>query len=379
MKKVFYFCLILVFFLGAFFVWQWERKESETEFPKEENEEQPVVVSGRKYFVSVSGNDSNDGLSENTAWFSIQKAVDMLEPGDGVYLSPGTYFQDFSTRQNGTRENPIVIWGDKEAIIKGTGKKSRIIEINHDYQVLKGFTVDGLDGDKNNEKNYRDKLIYLQSLVAKDGVEGVRILDLELKNAGGECLRMKYFAQENEVAHNRITGCGAFDFIFDGEGKNGEGIYIGTAPEQTDDGKNPTEEVDQSNQNWIHHNYIETRGNECVDIKEGSSGNLIEKNQCTGQRDKESAGLDSRGSGNIFRFNESYGNEGAGIRLGGDKKNDGINNIVIENYLHNNQGGGIKIQRSPQGSICGNRLEDNKKGDLVGEYGQESENRKKCD
>ena len=103
-------------------------------------------------------------------------------------------------------------------------------------------------------------------------------------------------------------------------------------------------------------------------MKEGASGNIIEFNSCTGQKDKESAGLDSRGSGNTFRFNEVFGNTGAGVRLGGDEKTDGINNNVYKNIITDNENGGIKFQRLPQGKICENIMTNND-SNSVGEYG----------
>ncbi len=375
--KIVYYIVFFLFALG-FFLAGYKLVEIFLLTPAVSPDGKTVVITGKKYYVSSTGNDNLDGLSEKSALFTIQNAIDLLQPGDGVILADGTYLQDFVTRRNGTDSKPIIITGSKKAVIKGSGKNQRIIEINHDFQILKGFTVDGLNGDNNDEKNYRDKLIYAQGNEPLNGITGLRILDMDLKNAGGECVRIKYFAQKNEIAHNNIVGCGAYDFIFKGEGKNGEGIYIGTAPEQIADDKNPTQDIDLSNDNWIHDNFINTQGNECVDIKEGSSGNLVENNKCTGQKDTESAGLDSRGSGNVFRKNEVYGSKGAGIRLGGDKKSDGINNVVAENFLHDNENGGIKFQRNPQKQICGNRFKNNKKGDLVGEYGSENKNQETC-
>ncbi len=337
-----------------------------------------VVISGTKYFISPTGNDKQDGLSADASFASIQKALNLVQPGDGIILAEGVYLQDFFTERDGSKEKPIVITGSKKAIVKGTGESVKIVEIAHDYYVLQGFTVDGLAGDSGDKKNYRDKLIYVQGKDALNGVVGMRILDMDIKNAGGECLRIKYFAQKNEVAYSNIYGCGAYDFIFNGGGKNGEGVYVGTAPEQVAKDKNPTQDVDNSNENWIHDNNINTQGNECVDIKEGSSGNLVEKNKCTGQKDRESGGFDARGSGNIFRGNESYGNSGAGIRLGGDKDDDGINNIIENNFLHDNENGGIKIVRNPQGIICGNKFENNKKADFAGEFGSENKKNKSC-
>ena len=47
---------------------------------------------------------------------------------------------------------------------------------------------------------------------------------------------------------------------------------------------------------------MKTNGNECVDIKEGASGNLIEHNECSNQLDDQSGCYDSRGDDNTFRF-----------------------------------------------------------------------------
>ena len=115
-----------------------------------------------------------------------------------------------------------------------------------------------------------------------------------------------------------------------------------------------------------------------MDVKEGSSGNLVENNVCTGQKDSESGGLDSRGNGNIFRNNLVYGNAGAGIRLGGDEDDDGKNNDVYLNTIRDNEGVGIKVQRYPQGKICGNVLSGNDGGEITEEYAEDIAN-EACD
>jgi hypothetical protein len=134
------------------------------------------------------------------------------------------------------------------------------------------------------------------------------------------------------------------------------------------DGKNPTTDPDVSKNNWVHHNTFNTQGNECVDIKEAATANIVEFNTCTGQKDTESAGFDSRGSGNIFRNNESFGNLGAVIRFGGDTAADGVNNDAYFNNIHDNQRGGIKFMASPQGRVCGNTMTNNTGGNAVGNF-----------
>ena len=336
----------------------------------------PETVTTVNYYVSPTGSDAKDGLTLENSFQTIQKAIDLAQAGEIINLSEGIYLQDFVSKRNGKSEAPIVIKGVKDSIVKGGGN-GRVIEINHDYIILEGFTVDGFYGSSDKVESYRDKLIYVLGKEKKDGVTGFKIKNMNIKNAGGECIRLRYFATKNEIVNNLIENCGVEDFKFDGDGKNGEGIYIGTAPEQLKDGKNPTEDPDQSNENWIHDNVIDTQGNECVDIKEASSGNIVEKNKCTGQKDPESAGLDARGSGNIFRNNQIFGCTGAGVRLGGDEKTDGVNNVVNDNNIYDNKNGGVKVMRSPQ-VICGNTITNCDKGVCVGEFAKKFDPTSKC-
>lgn len=331
----------------------------------------------RTFYVAPQGNDSRNGISSENALKTIQKALSLAMPGDTIILSDGTYLQDFVSIRNGTKDAPITIKGSASAIVKGAGK-DRVIEINHDYIALDGFTVDGLHGSPKKKKGFRDKLIYVIGKEKRNGVTGMRIQNMTIKNAGGECIRLRYFASGNEISYNTITNCGVHDFAFKAGGKNGEGVYIGTAPEQLKDKKNPTTDPDQCTNNWIHHNTFNTQGNECVDIKEASAGNIVEHNSCTGQKDPESGGMDSRGNANIFRNNEIFGNKGSGIRLGGDSKKDGVQNVVTENNIRDNKAGGIKLMRAPQAKICGNNLENNPKGEFVGKEGSKAKQADVC-
>jgi hypothetical protein len=280
-------------------------------------------------------------------------------------LAPGNYYQDVVSKRDGVVGAPITIVGPPDAIVRGGGA-SRIVEVHHDNLTLEGFTIDGLWGAPSSQRGYREKLLYVVGAQSHDGVTGLRVLHMTFKNSGGECLRLRYFAQHNEIAHSRFVGCGIHDFKFQAGKRNGEAIYIGTAPEQRNNGVNPTADVDRSNNNWVHHNSFDTQGNECVDIKEGASGNIIEHNICTGQRDPKSAGFDIRGSNNVLRYNESYGNTGAGIRLGGDTPVDGVDNAVYSNHFHDNRAGSVKLIRERQASLCGNRVDNNRASKLIG-------------
>ena len=324
-----------------------------------------AAVTATAYYVSPSGADTNAGTSAGAPLATIQKALDLAPTGSVVNLAAGTYRQDVVTTRSG-----VTITGPSNAVVKGAGD-SRIIQVRHDSTTLSGFTVDGLHGSAADVSGYRLKLVYVMSTTPGNGVGALRITGMTLKNAADECLRLRYLVTGADVSGNTITDCGVADFTYGGGGKNGEGIYLGTAPEQQGANGAPDAAADVSRNNRIHHNTIVTRGNECVDVKENSTNNYVEYNDCSGQKDSSSGGLDARGSGNIFRYNTVHDNVGAGIRLGGDTATDGIDTSVYGNTITGNAGGGIKFMRTPQGPVCTNTMSGNTGGDAVGTYASE--------
>ena len=322
-----------------------------------------ATVAGTNYFVSPAGSDSASGTSTSRAFATIQHALDVAPSGSTVHLAAGTYLQDAVTRRD-----RVTVTGPATAVVQGGGA-ARILQVHHDGITLSGFTIDGLVGSPTTPDGYRDKLIYAIGTTPGDGVDRLTIRGMTLANAGGECVRLRYLLTNSEVSNSKIGPCGVHDFQFPGGGKNGEAIYIGTAPEQQGANGAPDARPDISTGNRVHHNVIDTRGNECVDIKENSTANVVEYNVCTGQRDPQSGGMDSRGNGNTFRYNVIHGNTGAGIRFGGDTPADGAGNDAYGNSITGNSAGGIKFQATPQGRICGNAMSANTGGDAVGTFG----------
>lgn len=314
----------------------------------------------RHLYVAPEGNDRYSGLRATFPLATLQRALELVTPGDTIHLAPGDYYENVTSVTHGQVGAPITIMGPADAVLRGNGDASAGFYLTHNYYTFSGFTMDGLHGDPDDKDGYTQKLLYVQGTGEKVGVSGTRVLNMTFRNAGGECVRFRYFAHHNEVAYSTFHVCGLLDYTFDDGGKNGEAIYIGTAPDQWADGKNPTADPDESHHNWVHHNVMDTRGNECAEIKEGGYGNIIEYNLCTGQLDPDSAGIGARGNHNIIRYNTIYSNVGAGVRLGGheiDGVQYGINNQVYGNHLMANRAGGVKIINEPQRRICGNYLE----------------------
>lgn len=312
------------------------------------------------YYVSNRGSDDdNEGRSAESPLLTIQAALARAEGGDVIRILPGDYLQDFSSVRSGASDAPIRLIGERGedgrgAVIRGAGG-GHIVDIRHSHIWLEDLVFNGLVGRASEFDGYRSKLIYVMGGGGTaQGVSGVRLLRLTLRNAGTECVRFKFSVSKSEVAESLLENCGVWDFRFDRGMKNGEAIYVGTAPEQLpEDYPDPH---DLSSENWIHGNWFRTNGAECVDIKEGSSRNLIEKNDCSGQRDPDSGGISVRGHHNFVRENIVHHNIGAGIRLGGDEPTDGIHNEVVDNQIHDNRFSALKIMSHPQAKVCGNRI-----------------------
>ncbi len=132
--------------------------------------------------------------------------------------------------------------------------------------------------------------------------------------------------------------------------KNGEGIYVGAAPEQADG------EPDRTSDVVIRGNQIRAPA-ECVDVKEGATAVVIEANACRGGRDPRSGGISVRGNGVVVRDNDITDQAGAGVRLGGDERADGVDNEVVGNRITEVDGYGVKVERLPQRAVCENRID----------------------
>lgn len=73
------------------------------------------------YYVRMSGDDAQDGLSPQTAFATISTAGEVLqEPGDRVIVGPGTYNEgNIGPRGNGSPDDPILFQGDPSGLSTG--------------------------------------------------------------------------------------------------------------------------------------------------------------------------------------------------------------------------------------------------------------------
>ena len=205
---------------------------------------------------------------------SIQAAIELAQPGDTVDITPGEYHEDLVSVRDGEIDKRITIRGSRDAILFGTGKENRLVQIHHDYITLDGFEINGKIGPGDKEEHWVDKLLYAhgnrETRVIKQygtefrsAIDGLIISNMKLTNAGAECARMRYFVTNAQFFSNHVENCGVWDFVLGGmKAKNGELLYLGTSSNQIMDGKNPTGEIDQTRYIHVHHNTFISYGNE---------------------------------------------------------------------------------------------------------------------
>jgi hypothetical protein len=92
------------------------------------------AVVGNTYYVTMNGDDANDGTSENRAKATIRAAIALANPGDTVKISTGNY----------TEETPILIpqsvqvvgSGERGCIIKPKDSTKDIFWVNNNSYIL---------------------------------------------------------------------------------------------------------------------------------------------------------------------------------------------------------------------------------------------------
>jgi hypothetical protein len=82
----------------------------------------PVAITGRTYYVSSAGSDSNDGTSPQQAWKTVRQANRAdLAPGDGVLFEGGATYSDdtLMPERGGARGKPVVYgsYGQGRAVL----------------------------------------------------------------------------------------------------------------------------------------------------------------------------------------------------------------------------------------------------------------------
>jgi hypothetical protein len=189
----------------------------------------------------------------------LTHALAAVTPGSTIVMAPGTYSGRFVASVSGTASAPITLCGRRDSVIDGGP-----IKLGYSFYLQKvdwwrviGFSVQG--GQKG---------------VVADHANHVLISRLYVHDVGDEGIHLREFSSDNIVEGNTVSNTGLLSTKF------GEGIYVGSASSNwcTYTQCRP----DNSDRNVIRNNDISHTTAENIDIKEGTSGGVIQGNRLSG-------------------------------------------------------------------------------------------------
>ena len=107
----------------------------------------PLAESQTIYVDGSKGSDSNDGLTTETAFQTIQQAVNIVQPGSSIYVRGGTYYENIIVARSGAESASIKLtnYDNEEVTINGGGTMALRARGQVDYWVLEGLTFRSTD------------------------------------------------------------------------------------------------------------------------------------------------------------------------------------------------------------------------------------------
>jgi hypothetical protein len=313
-----------------------------------------MMACSKKTVVNTAVNNTTDSTVNTNNIINVHNAsqlssaLDYAKPGDEIVMADGLYSGKFviPAGVNGTAAKPIILSGSRNAILDaGNINTGYVLYLQSNYWIIKGFTItNGLKG-----------LMIDGSLHSV--VDGVKIF-----NIGEEALHLRKFSSHNTIENTEISNTGLKTPDY------GEGIYIGSAKNNWANYSNGNPDLCDSNlitKNKIGPNVAA----ECIDIKEGTTGNIINANHF------DATGITGANSGDSWidvKGNYTLIENNIGTNPGGSIFKDGyqvhcayagwgnFNEFKNNNCTVNASGYGFNIQLSgSNGTTTGNKVYSN--------------------
>jgi parallel beta-helix repeat protein len=278
----------------------------------------------------------------------LTSALSNAQPGDDIVLAPGTYSGNFTGAADGTASSPITIESasssNKAVLDGGSLTSGYTLHITGDYWVVKNVNV--TRGQKG---------------IMLDNSNHTLIDSVEVYNIGQEGVHFRDGSSNNTIQNCYVhdTGVDTPDY--------GEGIYVGS-----DKSKWGTYNA-AADHNIINNNRIGPNvAAEHVDIKEGTTGTVVEYNTLNGTgisgANYADSFIDVKGNNASIHHNTGYRNNNSVIvdafqvhvQVSGWGQNEDFSNnaVYLDNttdYVVNVASGGSATAsdntRSPAGNM----------------------------
>ena len=285
---------------------------------------------------------------------------DVIKLADGLYdgsfidnngklknngMVAGDYTGSYAMTRPGTAAKPITLEGSPKAVIDGggTGRHYGLYLRGADYWRVKGLTI------TNATKG-----------IVVDRSQHVILESLDVHTVGQEGIHLRDSSSDNIVRNNRVWQTGLKNATY------GEGIYVGSA--NSNWGRYSGGQPDRSDRNQLLGNAISQTGAENMDIKEGTTGGLIQDNSFDGLGMTGSwadSWIDMKGNNWTIKNNVGRNAKLDGFQVHGALKGWGNNNTFSSNTAEVNADGfGFWLQNNVTGNTisCNNTVKAAKSG-----------------
>jgi hypothetical protein len=267
---------------------------------------------------------------------SLEEALSKAAPGSSIALEDGTYTGKFVAQASGTAAQPIWLCGGAGAVLDGDGiKGGYVFHLNKaKYWRLVGFTV------TNGQKG-----------VVADTTVGSVIQGLTVHDIGDEAIHLRANSTDNVVLNNTISKTGQR------RDKFGEGVYIGSAVSNWCTTNNC--QPDRSDRNVVKGNKMSQVTSEAVDIKEGTTGGLVEGNTFDGSAlSGADSWVDVKGNNWLIKGNSGTKSTLDGFQTHQILKGWGDHNVFTGNIATVDGPGLAFALRQPAGNVvaCDNKF-----------------------
>jgi len=297
----------------------------------------------RYYVDSVAGSDTNDGLSADHPWQSLDKVnTGIFAPGDTIYLKCDSHWNDFfSPAGSGALKQPIRVTS------YGKGAKPQI-----DTQGKYLATVSIQNGEY---WDIEDLDVTNTSTTHPPMLRGVEFSLLDFGTAHGVVLRN---LDVHDVASAEDKGNGGSGIFCDNRGDRVQSRFDGLLIEGCHLWHNDRNGITMDCGYWhrpqwypnlnviIRGNLVEHTGGDCI-VAIGCDGALLEHNIVHGGRERcpeYAAGIWVWSCDNsILQYNECSGMVGTEDAQGFDADYNTRNTLIQYNYSHDNQGGFVMM------------------------------------
>ena len=281
--------------------------------------------------LALAGVASAATIYVPTDYATIQEAIDAATPGDIVFVSNGTYYEDGGVS---ITNNSITLQGEdaNTTTIHGKWTADKVVYVSGNYVNVSGFTVTGSAFSESGIYACADNCIISGNIIDDCGEGGIYLS-----------------GSDNSIAtHNNVSEC-----IY--------GIFLRSSSNNTLE--NNTVNSNDYSGIYIVHSNNNTFSNNTVDSNGYlggvhlwfSSNNTLRSN--TVNSNSYGFHLYPSSNNNLITGNSIEANV-HGIRLVGPKNTD---NIIIENTITNNTQHGVYLDYSSDNEIYHNNFVNNNK------------------